>query len=155
MAFKNWVTVHCLHFLRRLKHGERCKEKVRGAFRAWAFRQGVNWSDVLINELQVTSYELRLLHELRLTIYFYCTSYESLFAYELRVPVYCTSYELFFTYELRVTFYIRVTSYCLFHELWVTIIAPVTSYCLLHELRVTFCIRVTSYCLLYESRVIL
>ena len=58
---------------------------------------------------QVTSY---LLH----------TSYELLFIsrvtsycllHELRVTVYCTSYELLFVYELRVNFYIGVTSYFL------------------------------------------
>ena len=143
MAFKNWITVHCLHFLRRLKHGERCKEKVRGAFRAWAFRQGVNWSDVLINELQVTSYELRLLHELRLTIYFYCTSYKSLFAYELRVPVYCTSYEV--TFYIRAASYFLHTSYELLFIPWVMSYYYCTSYELLLIARVTSYFLHTSY----------
>ena len=74
-------------------------------------------SDILIKELQVTSYELISLQA----------------AFIARV----TSYDLFLLHELRVTFCIRVTSYCLLHELRVTFIARVTSYCLLHELRVT------------------
>ena len=91
-------------------------------------------SDIVINELRVniltscvycTSYELFLLHELRVT---FC----------IRVTSYCL------LHELRVTFYIRVTSYCLLHELRVTFITRVTSYCLLHKLRVTFCIRIRS-----------
>ena len=74
--------------------------------------------DILIMELGVTSYELFLLHELRVTFCIRVMNYSLL-------------------HELRATFYIRVTSYCLFHKLRVTFIARVTSYCLLHELRVT------------------
>ena len=89
--------------------------------------------DILINKLQVTSYELISLRV----------------AFIARVM----SYELFLLHELRVTFYIQVTIYCLLHELRVTFIARVMSYCLLHELRVT--VNCTSYELLfaYELRV--
>ena len=54
--------------------------------------------------------------------YFYCTSYELSFIarvtsycllHELRVIVYYESYETLFAYELRVNFYMRVTSYFL------------------------------------------
>ena len=75
-----------------------------------------NVIDILINELRVTSsypYKLHLLHELRITIYFSCTSYELLFPCEIRVTVYCTIYELILTYELRANFYVRVMSYFL------------------------------------------
>ena len=64
--------------------------------------------DIIINKLRVTScypYQSRLLHELRVLSYFCCTSYELLFAWDLRVTVYCTSYELLFAYELQVTVY--------------------------------------------------
>ena len=90
-------------------------------------------SDIVINELRVTSYEL-----ISLQVVFIA-----------RV----TSYELFSLHELRVTFCIRVTSYCLLHELRVTFITRVTNYCLLHKLRVT--VYYTSYELLfaYELRV--
>ena len=90
-------------------------------------------SDIVINELRVTSYELISLQV----------------AFIARV----TSYELFSLHELRVTFCIRVTSYCLLHELRVTFITRVTNYCLLHKLRVT--VYYTSYELLfaYELRV--
>ena len=47
-------------------------------------------------KLRVTRYKL-ISHEYELrTSYFYCTSYELLFAYELRVTVYYTSYEVYF-----------------------------------------------------------
>ena len=100
---------------------------------------------------------MRLLHELRVTSYFYCTSYELLFAYELRVTVNCTSYELLSLHELRVIVYctsyellfiVRITSYCLLHELRVTV--SYTSY-ELHfacELRVNLYMWVTSYLLI-------
>ena len=71
---------------------------------------------ILISELRVMSYEsisLWVAFIARVTSYFYCTSYELLFAYELRVTVYCTSYELLFAYELRVNLYMWVTSYFL------------------------------------------
>ena len=41
----------------------------------------------------------------QVTSYFYCTSNEFFFAYQLRITVNCTSYELFLTYELQVTVY--------------------------------------------------
>ena len=69
---------------------------------------GIKVGDKLINELRVKSYylyELRLLHELRVTSCFYCTSYELLFPYELQVTVYCTSYELLLAYDLPVSVY--------------------------------------------------
>ena len=71
---------------------------------------------------------MRLFHELRVTSCFYCTSYELLFAYELRVTVYCTSYKLLFTYNLRVTVY--YTSYELLcaYELRVNLYMQVMSY---------------------------
>ena len=56
---------------------------------------------------------MRLLHELQVTSYFYCTSYELRFAYDLWVTVYCTSYELLLLHELRVNLYMWVTSYFL------------------------------------------
>ena len=69
-------------------------------------------SDILINELRVTSYylyELSLLHELpftyKLRVTVYCTSYDLLRGYELRVTAYYMSYELPFACELRVTVY--------------------------------------------------
>ena len=40
-------------------------------------------------------------------------SYELLLLHELRVTVYCMSYELFFAHELRVNLYMCVTSYFL------------------------------------------
>ena len=83
---------------------------------------------------RVTSYELFLLHELRVT---FC----------IRVTSCCL------LHELRVIFFVRVTSHCLLHKLRVTFIAQATSCCLLHELRVTFCMRVASYCLPHELRV--
>ena len=106
--------------------------------------------DILINELRVTSYELI---SLRVACIVRATSYELFLLHELRV-IFCmqvTSRCLL--HELGVTFYIRVTSYCLLHELRVTFIARITSYCILHKLRVTvYC---TSYELLfaYELRV--
>ena len=85
----------------------------------WTVQQIVFKSDILINELQVTSYELICLrvafiarvasydlflwHELRVTFCIRVTSY--CFLHKLRVTVYCTSYELLFAYELRVTVY--------------------------------------------------
>ena len=75
-------------------------------------------SDILINELRVTSYylyELSSLHELRVTFYMQVTSYSLL-------------------HELRFTMWIRVTSYCLLHELRVTFCMRVASHCLLREL---------------------
>ena len=115
---------------------------------------------------RVASYELFLLHELRVTFCIQVTSYCLL--HELRVTfcIKVTSYCLL--HEFRVTFYIQVTSYCLFDELRATFIIQVTNYylfyelllilrvasfCLLHELRVTFCIRFTSYCLFYKLQV--
>ena len=82
-------------------------------------------SDIVINELQVTSYELISLQV----------------AFISRV----TSYELFSLHELRVTFCIRVTSYCLLHELRVTFITRVTSYCFFTSYELLFIPRVTSY----------
>ena len=108
-------------------------------------------SDILINELRVTSYELRLLHKLWVTSYFYCTSYELLFAYELRVTVCCTSYELLFTYELRVTAYSTSYELLLLHEL--RVIVYYTSYELLFIARFTSYFLHTSYELLFIARV--
>ena len=105
-------------------------------------------SDILINELQVWSYELI---SLRVAFIARVTSYNLFLLHELRVTFCIRVTSSCLLHELRVTFYIRVTSYCLFHELRVTIIARVTSYCLLHELRVTvYC---TSYELLLIARV--
>ena len=63
----------------------------------------------------------------RVTSYFYCTSSELPFTFDLRVIFYCASYNLIFGSELRVTayctncvFYMRVASYCLLHDLRVT-----------------------------------
>ena len=83
--------------------------------------------DILINELQATSYELISLRV----------------AFVARV----TGYNLFLLHELRVTFCTRVTSYCLLHELRVTIIARVTSYFLHTSYELLFVARVTSYIL--------
>ena len=58
----------------------------------------------------------------RVMSYFHCSSYELSFIarvtsycllHELRVTVYYTSYELLFAYELRVNLYMRVISYFL------------------------------------------
>ena len=74
---------------------------------------------------QVTSYELLLLHELRVTFclrvtsYFLHTSYQLLLLHESRVIVYCTSYEL--------PFIARVTSYFLHKSYELLITAQVTS----------------------------
>ena len=105
-------------------------------------------SDILINELHVTSYELTssrvaFIARVRVTTYFYSTSYELLFAYELRVPVYCTSYELLFTYELRVIVY--CTSYELLFISWFTSYFLHTSYELLFIARFTSYILTISY----------
>ena len=64
---------------------------------------------------RATSYELFLLHELRVTFKTQVTSYSLL-------------------HNLRVTFYIQVTSYCLFHELPVAFISRVIVYCASYEL---------------------
>ena len=77
---------------------------------------------------------MRLLHELRVASYFYCTSYKLLFVYELRVTVYCTSYELLLTYELQVTVYCTSYELLLLHKLRVIV------YC-----QVNFYMRVRSY----------
>ena len=77
------------------------------------------------------------MHELRVTSYLYYTSYELLFAHELRVTVYCRSYELLFTYELRVTDYSTSYELLFLHELRVIV------YCTSYEL--LFIVRVTSY----------
>ena len=94
---------------------------------------------------RVTSYDLFLLHELRV-----------IFAYELRDTVYCTNYELLYPYELRVTVYsmryellllpkLRVTVYCPGYEL--LFIVRVTSYFLHTSYELMFFARVTSYIL--------
>ena len=93
----------------------------------------INLSDILINELRVTSYELISLRV----------------AFIARV----SSYDLVLLHKLQVTFCIRVTNYCLLHKLRVTFYMRVTSYCLFHELRVTFIARVTNHCSLHELRV--
>ena len=98
---------------------------------------------------RVASYELFLLHELRVTFCIQVTSYCLL--HELRVTFYMRVTNYCFFDELRVTFTIQVTNYYLFYEL--LFILRVTSFCLLHELRVTFCIRFTSYCLFYKLQV--
>ena len=102
----------------------------------------INLSDILINELRVTSYELI---SLRVAFIARVSSYDLVLLHELQVTfcIRVTSYCLLH-HKLRVTFYVRVTRYCLFHELRVTFIARVTSYCSLHELRVTI------YCTIYE-----
>ena len=63
-------------------------------------------------KLQVTSYELLI----------YCTIYELLFTYQLRMITFCTSNELIFTYELR------VNVYCTSYEMIFTSELPVTIY---------------------------
>ena len=77
-------------------------------------------SDILINELQVTSYELISLRV----------------AFIARVM----SYDLVLLHELRVTFYIRFASYCYYYctSYELLFMARVTSCCLLHESRVYF-----------------
>ena len=115
--------------------------------------------DILINELQVTSYDL-----ISLRVAFITMSYELRFILITRVTSYLLHTSCGLRFIARVKWYFLHTSYKLLFIPWVTshyyctsyellFIAPVTSYCLLHELRVTFCIRVTSYCLLHESRV--
>ena len=52
--------------------------------------------EILINELRLIP--LRVAFIARVTSYFYCTSYELLFAYELRVTVSWRNYELLFEY---------------------------------------------------------
>ena len=51
---------------------------------------------------------LRIAFIARVTSYFYCTTYELLFSYELRVTIYCTSYFLHMNCGLLFT--ARVTS---------------------------------------------
>ena len=100
-----------------------CYNRLRQEFQLASMKKltrltsSVETCDILINELQVTSYELISLRA----------------AFIARV----TSYRLLLLCELRVTFCMQVTSYCLLYELRVTIIARVTSYSLLYELRVT------------------
>ena len=111
--------------------------------------------DILINELQVTSYDL-----ISLRVAFIAMSYDLLLLHELRVTFFIqvtscclhTTYFLHTSYKLLFIPWVKSHHYCTSYELLFT--ARVTSYCLLHELRVTFCIWVTSYCLLHESRVI-
>ena len=93
-------------------------------------------SDILINELQVTSYELISLRV----------------AFIARVM----SYDLVLFHELRVTFCIRVTRCCLLHELRVTFYIRFASYCYYYctSYEPLFIARVTSCCLLHGSRVI-
>ena len=74
---------------------------------------------------QVTSYELFLLHELRVT---FC----------LRVTSYCL------LHELRVTFYIRVTSYFYYTSYKLLFIARVTSYFLHKSYELLITAQVTS-----------
>ena len=117
-------------------------------FTEFKFLYSLQDSDILIKELQVTSYEII---SLRVAFIARVTSYDLLLLHELRVTFCIRVMSSCLLQELRVTFYIRLTSYCLFHELRVTIIARVTSYCLLHELRVTvYC---TNYELLFIARV--
>ena len=87
---------------------------------------------------------MHLSHELRVTSYFHCMSYELLFACELRVTVYCTSYELLLTYDLRVTVYCTSCELLLLHKLRV-IIAQVTIYFLHASYELLFPGRVTSW----------
>ena len=126
-------------------------------------------SDIVINKLRVTSlysYELRLLHDWRARIYFYCTSHELLFD---------TSYKLLLLHELQVTFYMRFTSCFYFASyeplldasyellfiprvafyLWVTSCFYFTSYEILftYELQVTFDCANYELFLAYELRV--
>ena len=83
-------------------------------------------SAILMIKLRVTRYKL-ISHEYELrTSYFYCTSYELLFKYELRVTVYCRSYELLFTYEVRVTVY--CTGYKLLFMWELQVVINCTSY---------------------------
>ena len=98
-------------------------------------------SDILINELRVTSYELRV-HILRSCVY--CTSYE------LRAIfiAWVTSYFLHTSYELLFITGVTSSSYGTSYEL--LFIARVTSYFLLLELRVTvYC---TSYQLFFAYK---
>ena len=104
-------------------------------------------SDILINELGVSSYypyKLHLLHKLRVMSNFYCTSYELLFTHKLQVTIFCTSYKLIFIQVLRFAFC------CTNYELLLTQELPLTVYCTSYELRVTFCVRVASYFLLHK-----
>ena len=55
-----------------------CKYLAIQRFKTFLFTPQMQ-GDILINELRVTI-ELRLLHELRVTSYFYCTPYKLLFA---------------------------------------------------------------------------
>ena len=102
------------------------------------------------HELRATSYKLislRVAFIARVTsyeCYFYCTSYELLFARELRATIYWTSWELLFTYELQVTVYCTSCELFLLHNYVLLFISRVTSYCLLHQLRVTSCMRFTA-----------
>ena len=93
-------------------------------FLVWDYRSETlaqNWLTntwyILTSCIYCTSYELFLLHELRVTFYIRVTSY-----------FYCTCYKLLFI--------ARVTSYCLLHELRVTFCIRVTIYWLLQKLRV-------------------
>ena len=88
----------------------------------------------------VTSYKLRVII---LTSCIYCTSYELLFACELRVTVYCKSYVLFFKYVSR------VTAYCTGYELHIAHELQVTVYCTSYELILTYESRITVYCASY------
>ena len=95
-------------------------------------------SDILINELRVNI----------LTSCVYCTSYELLLTYELRVAVYLTSYELLSLQELA------VTVYCRSYEL--LFIAQVTSYFLHTSYKLLFIARVTrTFLTFYKLRVVI
>ena len=78
-----------------------------------AQRPTLEYNKMSYTNQRVTSYELislRVAFIARVTSYFYCTSYELLLLYELRVIVYRSSYELLFAWELRVNFCMRVRS---------------------------------------------
>ena len=54
----------------------------------------VSW--FIAQVMRFFTYELRVtrfLHELRVTFITYCTSYELIFTYDLRVTIYCTSWD--------------------------------------------------------------
>ena len=90
------------------------------------------WSDILINELLVTSYESSTLRVVFIAL---VTSYKLLFIARI------TSYLLHTSYKLH--FIARVTSYCLHASYELLLIARVTSY-LFHECyELPFIVRVT------------
>ena len=96
--------------------------------------------DIIIRELQITSYELI---SWRVAFIARVTSYNLLLLHKLRVTFYIRITSCCLFHELRITIIERVTSYCLLHKLRVTVYC--TSYELLIVPRVKNFILTMSY----------